>query len=458
MRFITWLTGLCFLVSSACAENLEDIYRLAVNNDQLFQNATATRQASAEALPQAIAFLLPNISATANSTMNRERTSAANPNFATSGLVKNNANGYQLNLSMPLINFNQWYQVRGAKSTVKAADATYADAAQSLIIRTATAYFNVLSAEDTFENSRAQKELLEKQLKQAKARFEVGVDAMTSVYNVQAQYDAAVAEEMADQNALYAAYQNLQVITKQPINSLSRLVDDLPLLQPTPSNMDAWQKAAEARNFSLLSLRYTAESAHAAITGSSANHLPTLSAVGVYGYNSDSPNVNEPNGLQQTTSSIGLQATLPLFSGGQVLSQTRQAQDLYVEAMTNMEQKHREITAQTVQIYSNILSGISQIKADRAAIQSSNSALQSNQAAYQAGTMTIIDVLTSVHNLYQAKQIYAKDRYSYLLNTLVLKQLAGNLTNLDVVALNQYLNNGATIPASQIAHQMADKK
>jgi len=454
MRWIRWLLGLSLLVHLAFAENLADIYQLTVKNDQLFQNATATRQADSESLPQAMAVLFPNISAQASTVMNRSWSMAnLNPNFGTGGLVKNNTNGYQLTLTMPIIDFNQWYQVSEAKSQVKQADAAYAEAAQDLIMRTATAYFNVLSAEDLLENNRAQKDLLAKQLKQANARFDIGVDAKTSVYNVQAQYDAAVAQEIASESALYAAYQDLQIMTKKPVNRLSRLIDHLPVWQPTPSNMDAWQKAAEQHNFSILALRYAADAARSAIGASNANHLPVLSTNNQYTRTADSPNASEPNGLRETNSSIGLSVTLPLFEGGQVLSQTRQAQDLYVAALTKMEQQHRQVLSQTVQTYSNILSGIVKIQADETAIQSANSALTSNQAAYQAGTMTIIDVLNAINNLYQAKRNYSADEYSYLLNTLTLKKLAGTLTNLDIVALNKYLHNGYTIAASELVQK-----
>lgn len=458
MRWVGWLLGLFLVVQTAWSEDLADIYQLAVKNDQAFQNATATRQAAAESLPQAIALLFPNIAATASSSMNRTWTqSTANPNFTEGGLVKNNTNGYELTLTMPLIDFNQWYQVSEAKSQVKSADATYADAAQNLIIRTATAYFNVLSAQDTWENDRAQKDLLAKQLKQSKARFDIGVDAMTSVYNVQARYDAAVAQEVAGRSALYAAYQNLQVITKKPAERLARLMDDLPLWEPKPNKVDAWQNGAEQHNFSILSLRYAAEAARAAISASNANHLPVLSTTNSYTRSADSPNAAEPVGLRYTSSSIGLVATLPLFEGGQVLSQTRQAQDAYVEALTNMEQQHRQVNSQILQTYNNILAGIVKIRADRAAIRSENSAVNSNQLAYQAGTMTILDVLTAIQNLYQAKQNYATDEYAYLLNTLTLKQLAGSLTDLDVAALNKYLKNGYTMPISDLINQKLDQ-
>ncbi|MCD6046938.1 MAG: tolC [Gammaproteobacteria bacterium] len=452
---ILYLALYC-LANSALAENLEDVYQLAIKNDQTFQNATATRQAAAEALPQAMSVLFPQISGLANTTMNRTDTEGASA-VVQAGLQKYNSHGYTLNLSMPLIDFTNWYGISQAKSSVKAADATYADAAQSLIIRTSQAYFNVLQAEQNLYFARSQKELLAKQLAQSKARYEVGVDALTSVYNVQAQYDAAVATEIANANSLFTAYQNLNVITGKPIDHLSRLVDDLPLLTPNPNNISAWEKAAEDRNFSLLSLRYTATSQLAAIKVAQSGHLPSLSAVDTYQYAQTSVNGFSP-GQQSTTttSSVGLQVNVPLFSGGSVLSQTRQAQAQYVQAQTSLELQHRTVIAQVYQTYTSILAGISKINADRAAIKSANSALASNQAAYQAGTMTIVDVLTAVTNLYNAQQALVTDEYSYLMNTLTLKQLAGNLTNLDVAAINKWLTNGTTTSSSAtIVNQQA---
>ncbi len=448
---ILGIIALIFSVHQTFAENLEDVYQLAVKNDQAFQNATATRQATAEALPQAMATLFPQLSATANSTLTRQWTT--NSSSTTNGLVKYNSNGYTVTATLPLININDWYTVRQANSTVKRADATYADAAQSLILRTAQAYFNVLQAEDNLRNTRAQKDLLAKQLQQSKARYEVGVDALTSVYNAQSAYDSAAAQEISNENTLYTAYQNLAVITGQPIDHLSRLIDNLPLQQPNPTDISAWQKAAENHNFSLLSYRYAAQAAREGVALNQANHLPTLSATGSYAYTNENPNVVNVNGENQTVSTAGFQVSVPLFAGGQVMSQTRQAQDQLVQAETTLELQHRQILAQTYQTYTSILAGIKKIEADRAAIRSANSALQSNQASYQAGTMTIVDVLQAVNNLYAAQQTFTADQYAYLTNTFTLKQLAGNLTNLDVSAINRWLTNGVTTSANLVNQQ-----
>ena len=455
MRFFYLL--LCLFISlnfaNASAENLEDVYKLAIKNDQTFLNATATRQASAEALPQAMSVLFPQISAVGNTAINR----VTNSNTTSyNGFYKYNTNGYTVNLAMPLLNFNNWYNVGQAKNQVKQADATYADAAQTLILNTANAYFAVLSAEDTLRITQAKKAYLAKQLAQTKARYEVGVDAKTAVYNAQSSYDSAAATEISNKNSLYSAYLQLQVMTNKPIDSLARLTDNLPLMPPTPTRLDAWREAADTRNFALLATRFGADAARDNVKALNANHLPSLSTVDSYQYAVTGASVNTSNLRSVTkTATGGLQLNVPLFAGGQVLSQVRQAQAQYVAATATMELQHRQVDSNIVQTFNSVLAGISQINADRAAIVSANSALQSNEASYQAGTMTIVDVLNAVQNLYAAMQTFATDQYTYLTNTLTLKQLAGNLTNLDVAAINQWLTNGNTIPQHVIAQQVA---
>ncbi len=442
----------CCFWSNLFAEDLEQIYQLAIKNDQTFQNATALRQDTSEALPQALSVLFPLINGTATTAMNRVTTTNST---STNGLAKYNTHGYTLNLSMPIINFNDWYLVGQAKAQAKQADADYATAAQSLIIRTAQAYFNVLKAEDTLRIDQAKKKLLATQLAQSTARYQVGVDPMTTVYNARAAYDGAVAAEINDKNGLYTAYLNLQVITGKPINQLTRLIDNLPLQPPVPTDLNAWQKAAETRNFSLLSLRFAADAARQFIHANQANQLPNLSTVNSYEFQQTSSNPNTVGLETQRTTITGLQLSVPIFQGGEVLSQTRQAQARYVEAMTNLELQRRQTLANTFQTYNSVLSGISQIEADRATIKSNNEALESNQASYQAGTMTIVDVLTAINNLYSALQTFSADQYTYLENTLTLKQLAGNLSNLDIAAINQWLTNGNTISESEIKQALS---
>ena len=85
------------------------------------------------------------------------------------------------------------------------------------------------------------------------------------------------------------------------------------------------------------------------------------------------------------------------------------------------------------------MSDIATYKALEQAVVSAQSALKATEAGFEVGTRTIVDVLVSTQNLYNAKRNLADVRYRYVLSTLRLKQAAGTLTSKDLVAINQGL-------------------
>jgi outer membrane protein len=260
---------------------------------------------------------------------------------------------------------------------------------------------------------------------------------MTNVYQAQADYDSLVAARIAAQNAVLNNMEALRSITGRTYISLTPLSHNIPLLTPNPANPEDWIAAGEKNNWKLLSARYASLAAKENIRVNYAGHFPTVNAVGSY-QNGNDVGV-APSSQTQWESQVGVQVSLPLFQGGAVVSRTRQAQDQYVAASDQMESSRRQVILQVEQAFNNIMAGISKIEADRIAVTSSVSALDSTEAGYKAGTKTLLDNLTSVQNVYQAKTNLAADQYSYLNNTLLLKEAAGSLCGSDIVAVNHWL-------------------
>ena len=148
------------LSATASATNLLGVYQDALAHDPTFQQAYANYMAAREARPEAFAALLPQITGSAGKNWDHTQGSTGNINSSpTGGLYSfrfpfsENTNGKQwsLNLSAPLFSWTDWMNLKTADSQVAEAEANYRSAAQNLILRTATAYFNVLSAVDTLQ-------------------------------------------------------------------------------------------------------------------------------------------------------------------------------------------------------------------------------------------------------------------------------------------------------------------
>ncbi|MDX2164484.1 MAG: TolC family outer membrane protein [Gammaproteobacteria bacterium] len=449
------IASLAFM-KCAYAEDLLQVYQQALANDPVIQAAKATRDANMEALPQSVATLLPSIGATAQTTS--VHTSSRAENLAQGGRGAGddesfNQHDYTLTLTQPIFNFQSWMQVRAASAASKQAQATYNAALQDLIVRTSTAYFNVLNSQDALEYTSAQETAVANQLKQIKERYEVGLDTMTNVYQAQADYDGLVAARIAAQNNVQNSMEALRVITGQTYASLKPLAVSVPLISPEPASPELWIEAGEKNNWTLLAARYATQAAKENIRVSFAGHFPTVNAVGSY-QNGNDVGV-APVNKTQWESQVGVQVSLPLFQGGAVVSQTRQAQDNYVAAGDQMESSRRGVVLQTQQAFNNVVAGISKIDADKIAVTSAVSALDSTQAGYKAGTKTLLDVLTAEQNVYQAKMNLSADLYGYINNTLALKEAAGSLSGADVVGINHWLQDK---PAAVVKHKRKKAK
>jgi len=432
----------CGLVPSAHATNLYTVYQQALRCDPVLAQAEANRNAIEEGVPQSRAGLLPTLSSSASASDNRF-SGQSNQELGSPGSGGNSLNlhSYTLSLSQPLFNFQNWMLLRAAKDSAKQADATYNAALQDLIIRVTTAYFNVLGAEDSLRFIKANKKAVGDQLKQIRERYQVGMATMTDVYQAQANFDALNAQEIAAQNTVMNNFEAIRQITGQSYQELDPLKGHFSLVTPQPKNAKQWIQAGEHNNWTLLASRYAQQAAKETIRVNYAGHFPTVDATGQY-QNGNGPAVGVNTNNNAWASSVGVEVKLPLYQGGLVMSKTRQAQDQYLAASDQMIAAHRLVVFQTQQAFNNVMAGISKVNADRIAITSAQSALDSIQAGYQAGTKTILDVLTAQQNLYQAESNLSTDQNTYILSTLTLKQAAGSLNASDVLSVNRWLEHG----------------
>lgn len=447
LRKVSIGIGLSILTISGYAVDLMHVYQQALQSDPTFQGARATWQANQENLPQARAGLLPNLSATGNYQGNNTLKDGYPRTGTVSSTFSNNTDGFTLTLTQPLFNYANWNAYKQANAIVKQASATFSAAQQDLMIRVSKAYFSILQAKDNLRFTQAEKAAIARQLDQAKQRYNVGLDAITSVYDAQASYDSIVAQEIAANNDLINRQEELREITGNVYNDLAGVTDNLPLITPQPENIDAWVEKAQKQNYALQATRYGATAAQENIKINAAGHMPTLNAVAsftnAYASKIDNGANNFPS--EANTSAVGLQVAVPIFAGGKVSSQTRQAQFTYQKALADMDATFRKTTDLTRQAYNSIIAGISKIKADKQAIVSAQSSLESTEAAFKVGTRTIVDVLLAQKNLYQAQRNYATDQYTYINNILTLKQQAGTLSPGDLQQINNWLSKPVSL-------------
>lgn len=444
MKISVLLLAVMLPLKAVDAQNLLATYELAMQNDPRLRAAEANRNAVLETKPQSIARLLPTISAQGGLNRDHWKTNAigaGTPFFPSAFGLKGQNVGFwdsyaSANLTQPIYHHEIWVQLSQADNQIAQAEATYAAEQQNTALRTAQAYFNVLLAQDHLAFAAAEKEAIGRQLEQAKARFEVGLIAITDVNQAQAGYDQARANEIKAVNDLDNARESLREIIGEYEEHLSGLAAEIPLKSPEPSDIEVWGRRAQENNLDIISAQNRSELAKKSIDLQFAGHLPTLDLVGSAGFVDN----NRPDGFTYKSQSIGMQVNIPLFQGGTVNSRVRQARQEFEAALENLDTQRRAVTRQVKNAYRGILSSISQVSALKAAVMSAQSALEATEAGFEAGTRTMVEVLTEQRNLYAAKRNYAQARYDYIVNSLSLKQTSSLLQREDIELVNSWLS------------------
>lgn len=417
------------------AEDLMGIYNLALQNDPQLQAAKEQLSAARESKSLARSQLLPTVGLGVNyDVVRRDLKTLQGVPIDQKSTDREKALG--LNLTQPIYRRDRLLQLEQADSTIAQAEAQYASSEIDLMARSTTAYFNILSAEDDLRVAKAEREATGRQLEQAQQRFDVGLIAITDVHEAQAAFDAARASEIAADNSLDNAWEALfEIIGPQPQNSLAKLGEDLALNPPAPNRLQEWSDIAQQQNYDIIASRANLEVLKQDIDVTQSGHFPTLDLVGGYNMNrSDSDTATESD-----TGTIGLALEVPIYTGGAVNSQTRQAQANYRAAQQNLDQTRRAVNRQVRDAYRGVLSTISQVEALKAATVSAQSALESTQAGYEVGTRTIVDVLNVQRNLFSSQRDYLNSRYDYIINGLSLKLAAGTLSESDLQRVNGWL-------------------
>lgn len=414
--------------ASLHAENLLDVYRMAQQSDPTLRAAEAGNQAAQQGRAQSRAALLPQLNLNANATQNERDISGSSNSY--------NSTGYNLSLVQSLYHHAYYQQLKKADAGIAQANALYEASRQGLILRVAETYFNLLAAEDNLTTAEAAKRAISQQLRQTQQRFEVGLTAITDVHEAQAGYDAAVAAEIAARNGLDIAREALREITGQEPQAPATLQEEVPLLSPDPADIGKWVEKASTQNLTLLAAEAAARAAAEELNRREAGHYPTLDLVANHSY---SDTTDDPTGYEYTNTSIGVQLSVPLYSGGLTTAQSSEARALYLQAQESLEAQRRATVREVRSAYLGITAGISQVLARKQALSSAQTALEATQAGFEVGTRTAVEVLNSQQVRYGAQRDYARARYDYLLASLRLKQAAGSLSEADITLVNGWL-------------------
>jgi outer membrane protein len=431
--------------ATAGAEDLLDIYREAVANDPVLATADAQRLVVAEGVPQARAALLPQLSAGLSlQQFHPGYSGVVNDNNGNPEVISASGHSRQRDLTFSLdqtvVDLSKFARERQAKLTAEAQNATYEGELQDLFVRSTTAYFNVLVAQDQVEVFQSYEDAYKQQYDQATTLFKQGLAPQADLTQSQAYYLFIKSSRVDAETSLKDARRALQQLTGKVPGTLKSLRDDIPMEKPTPDSADAWVEQAMQQSPQVLAASHLVRADEHSINAARAGHLPTLNlAVGYDKAGAWSNRLPGTASYGTGNTTVGLVLSVPIFSGGLTQSQVRQALHQRDADQGDLETVRRQTARDTYNYFNLVEAGIGQVNDARNAVDAAKKALASMRAGYDIGTQSLTNVVVAIQTLAEIRSQYTALRHQFILNKLLLKRTVGAATLKDVEDINRLL-------------------
>jgi len=445
---------------------LAGIYELALENDLTLERARAELRAGQESRKLALAGLLPQVQAGAGyadaSTETKTTFVAGTIAQPYEADTDTDTQTWDVSLRQPVFDLPAWFNFQRGVELSKQAESQFAVAQQGLMVRTVAAYTAVLRAAANLRASQAQEQALAAQLDQVRQRFEVGMVAITDVHEAKAAYDLAVAQRISDEGELGTRREQLTLLTGRPHGDLWELDERFPVADPDPATADAWVTFALQNNFDIQVALNARDAARNNSQAARAEHLPTVDLALTYlDSNTDvdqkiagiGRRPEYPNDQERTA--IALNLTMPIYTGGYISANRRQAEAFFDASRASYDDTVRTVTQETRALHIRVVADVATYTAREQAVTSTKSALEAAEVGYEVGTRNVVDVLNAQREYFSAVRDYENSIVDYVQDLFLLKRLTGTLSPADIYELNRWLVQPApatltgTAPAGQ---------
>ncbi len=417
--------ALALMGHAAVAMNLEQLFQKALEQDATIRASRAALQSGLERLPQARSQLLPQAQASVSRNRNDLDTTA--PNFLGQDTTTNSrysSFGNSVTLRQPLFNLQRYMQYAQAKDLVQDAQATYERSLQELVVRVGGAYMEALLTKDQLLLVQSQRQQYTAMVDAARKALAAGSGTRTDIDDAQARLDMAIASELeARQNVDYTRRQ-LEILINEQVSRLAPL--DTERMARLPRNLlplEDWQRLALERSPEIRAFQARLDAAVKEISKAQAGHAPTLDGV-VQWSDSGNENVTRLNS-RFVNSVVGVQLVVPIYQGGAVNSQVRQAVAEKIRSEEALEATRRDLSLRIHKEHRGVTEGELKVRALEQAVRSAEQLLGSTQRSRQAGVRTTLDVLNAEQQLATASRDLMQARYLALISRLRLYALSG---------------------------------
>jgi outer membrane protein len=435
------------LAAQARAETLADAIALAYQTNPTLQAQRATQRALDESYVQARSGWRPTLSAQGSGTWLETRT----PRAAGGGLIDTNGDGIpdavgrgvmQRNSGFGAFNLTQpiWTGGRTA-AAVTAAEGDILSGRENLrrveaqvILTVIQGYVDVRRDQEAVRIRLENVNVLQRQLEESKARFDVGEITRTDVAQSQSRLAAAQALLQSAQAQLAVSRANYAAVVGQ---NPGELAAEPSLAYLLPANADDAFAVAEKFNPALRAQEFAEQASRARIAQARADRMPSLAARGTLGWSGPADPFDQH--LYSTNITVQGVFTVPLFTGGLTSSRIRQSVERNNTDRINIETQRRAVLQTVTQAWNQLVAARANIDSTSESVRAADIAAKGTREEQKVGLRTTLDVLNAEQELRNDELTEVAARHDEYLAAATVLSSMGRLEAKDLLpAMHKY--------------------
>jgi outer membrane protein len=426
---------------SAPELGFSSLWERVLEHDPALAAARYAHEAGATASDQASTLWRPSLQASAlagrmdqRTDMNGAKFSAptmgtySGANFSTS-VNQGNLQRWAVSARQPLFSLERLAQGRELDLSAQMAELKWQGDTQRSMMRTVQNYLNLALAQTVLEVNQRQEQALEKTMNEMKERYRLGDRPITDTHEANARWQAARAARMAaelDVVLKRTTLANSAALADEQCN-IRKLKSQFPA-QAEGKPLKEWLGAADAGNPGLqlkrLEVSVGEQEIHryAPLAGSSLDVVGEVSRDRLSGSGDFGPASNITH-----SGMVGIQLTIPLYTGGMQSAKHDQAQALANQSRFELEQVKQQVAEETRAAWTGLSVNEQRSSALATALQASEDRLKATQLGWKIGDRSTLDLLNAQSDAANARLSLMLARVQWLLNRLELAMLSGGL-------------------------------
>jgi len=397
--------------------SLQDAQEYALEHNRTLENASLDIKKAEAARWQAIASMLPQVSA---------------------GLDYTNMMGYKMDFGMMVISMPpsasftvttaialsgaQIVSTQVGNISKRMADISYRKSGQEITDQVKILYYSALVTEETLELLRENLESMKKLHSMAQSAVDVGVSEQTDADQLKVQVATMETSINATERSLEMVYNSLRLQLNLDANSEIELTQGLPELMNVDAVSDLFREEFDINrnyNYQLLKASTDLAKKQIALTGWSGG--PTFSIFHQFAkkhYFSDemTMNMTPPNML-------GISVKVPLFTS---LRNTKSVQDArlsYRKQLNTLADTEAALKIQHRQLVYNLKSALEQYRTQKDNVEVARRVFENIALKYEYGVASALDVTNAGTNLIFAQNSYVQSLLQIVNAQISLEQL-----------------------------------